>query len=96
MNISLKLFLFVSLIVIGLSVNAQSTNKVSDSLAIKTSKTNTIKDLDTEESLKYMGNELLIELKKRLHISSEEEEKKEEKPDEKIRFNLFGLRIEKN
>ena len=96
MNISLKLFLFGLLIAFGCSVNAQSLSQKTDSSGVKTADNSTIKDLDTEESLKYMGNELLFELKKRLHISTEEEEKKEEKPDEKIRFNLFGLRIEKN
>lgn len=53
------------------------------------------KELDTEESFKYMGAELLFQLKKRLHLTSEEEEKEKSKKKEKVSVTFFGIKIER-
>ena len=54
-------------------------------------------DLDTEESLKYMGSELFFQVKKRLHLTTEEEEKEKEKEKQKrpVSFNILGIKIER-
>lgn len=51
--------------------------------------------LDTEESLKYIGNQLLFQMKKRLNLTTKEEEEKESKSIENKKFSLFGIEIEK-
>tara|TARA_B100000965_G_C19481852_1_gene708918 strand:- start:269 stop:547 length:279 start_codon:yes stop_codon:yes gene_type:complete len=52
-------------------------------------------ELDTEESIKYVSNSLWFELKKRLHLTSEEEEKKQQKEkSKKLVLNIAGIRIE--
>lgn len=51
--------------------------------------------LDTEDSFKFLGNELLFQVKKRLNLTTEEEEKKQVKSSENKKFSFFGIEIEK-
>jgi hypothetical protein len=55
--------------------------------------------LDTDESLKFMGERLLFQMRKRLHLVDETELKAEEKKKEKskdVKFSIFGITIEKD
>jgi hypothetical protein len=51
--------------------------------------------LDTEESFKFLGNQLLFQVKKRLNLTTEEEEKKQSKSTENKKFSFFGIEIER-
>ena len=65
-------------------VTADSTEKVSD------------KELNTNESISYMGDKLLFQVRKRLHLTTEEEEKKaQEKKSKKVKLSFLGIVIEK-
>lgn len=91
----LSLIIFTTFVI---GIKAQSTT--TGSLASTTDSTKTIqkKNLDTEESLKYIGSELFFQVKKRLHLTSEEEEKKALKTKEekkKVKLNIFGITIER-
>lgn len=51
--------------------------------------------LDTEESIKFLGNQLLFQVKKRLNLTTEEEEKQQDKSAENKKFSFFGIEVEK-
>ena len=81
-------------------VSAQSNSPVKQEKVTPPIVTTTQKqELDTEESLEYMGTELLFQLKKRLHLTTEEEEKEKEeirkKNKKKLTFNILGIKIER-
>ncbi|MEQ8910035.1 MAG: hypothetical protein RIC95_12630 [Vicingaceae bacterium] len=57
------------------------------------------KVLDTDESIKYMSNRLMFQVKKRLHLLDEGEDAEEKKEREKakdVKFSIFGITIEKD
>lgn len=52
--------------------------------------------MDTDESLRYMSNLLLFEVKKRLNLTSKEEEIKAAKEkNKKVRMSIGGIVIER-
>lgn len=54
---------------------------------------------DTAETLDYMSSRMFFQLKKRLHLTDEEDEQKEQaekKVAEKAKFTIFGIKIEKH
>ena len=79
---------------------AQSASNSSDSLALKVKpivkKVIATEDMDTEESLKYVGGQLFFQLKKRLHLTDELEEKEQAKSKKAKKLTFFGIEIERN
>lgn len=61
-----------------------------------TKTTQKVEELDTEESLEYMGSALLFQVKKRLNLTTKEEEDAEKKKKKATHFNIFGIKIEQN
>lgn len=92
MKKTILLFSFGLFFLLGNRASAQSATDSTKTLVAQNVST---KELDTEESFKYMGSELLFQLKKRLHLTTEEEEKQKEKKKEKVAINLFGIKIER-
>jgi|GEM_PF-1809104 len=93
----LFLFLGFSQQGFGQSV-AEGEKEVKKNVELKdnTSDTTIEEDLDTQESLKYVGNRLLFQVKKRLHLTTEEEEESEKKKKKKkVKLNIFGIEVEK-
>ncbi len=76
------LSLFFVMGVSSTSICAQSTDKEATASTAKPIKKAVVKPvpvkkttLDTEESFKFLGNQLLFQVKKRLNLTTEEEEK---------------------
>ena len=101
---SIAIFVLLLCLSVSFSTAAQSTpavtqkkdspQEVLDNAAINAAKKET---LDTEESLKYVGNRLLFQLRKRLHLTTEEDkasEKGEKK--KKVKLSIFGIEVEKS
>ena len=86
---------FVILSLSGLNSYGQTTDstKTNSDLAIASSTTK--ESLDTEDSIEYLGGELLFQLRKRLHLTSEEEEKAKSKKKKKVVLNFGGIKIER-
>ena len=79
------------------SLLAQSTTEQpTDSVKAPVVIDNPKEELDTEESLKYMGGQLLFQVRKRLNLTTEEEEKKAAKEKKVKTFNILGIRIERD
>lgn len=80
-----------------MSSKAQTNSSGDLSSANDTLIKNQKANLDTEESLKYIGSELLFQVKKRLHLTTEEEEKQKEqqKGKKSVVFNILGIKIER-
>ncbi|MBR9833045.1 hypothetical protein [Acidiluteibacter ferrifornacis] len=76
-----------------LAVNSDTTQTIaSDQKKIKES----TPIMDTDESLRYMSNLLLFEVKKRLNLTSKEEEIKAAKEkNKKVRMSIGGIVIER-
>ncbi|MFT6166365.1 MAG: hypothetical protein ACJAV5_001198 [Vicingaceae bacterium] len=51
--------------------------------------------LDTEESFKFLGNQLLFQVKKRLNLTTENEEKSQSKSSSNKKFSFFGIEVER-
>ncbi len=87
------------------SVYAQSTKKETTSptaapvkkVVTKPTVPNktTLDTLDTEESFKFLGNQLLFQVKKRLNLTTEEEEKNQSKSNSNKKFSFFGIEVER-
>jgi len=101
---SLAIFVLLLCLSASISTAAQSTHAVTqkkenpqevlDSTANKAAKKET---LDTEESLKYVGNRLLFQLRKRLHLTTEEDEVEEKgQKKKKVKLSIFGIEVEKS
>ncbi|KAA3643674.1 MAG: hypothetical protein DWP98_12980 [Bacteroidetes bacterium] len=89
-----KLLPFLALFLLSYIVNAQS--KVpSDSLKTSQAKKTEIKELDTNESLKYLSSKLWFQMKKRLHLTTKEEEEAELKKQEKVSLTFGSLKVER-
>tara|TARA_B110000046_G_scaffold63181_1_gene70616 strand:+ start:31909 stop:32244 length:336 start_codon:yes stop_codon:yes gene_type:complete len=52
--------------------------------------------LDTEESFKFFGNQLLFQVKKRLNLNTKEEEKKQSMSSSNKKFSFFGIEVERD
>lgn len=75
--------------------NAQSSTP-SDTVKASTPKLNTSKsEMDTEASMKYVGNQLWFQLRKRLHLTDEVEEKEQAKKEKAKKLSFFGIEIER-
>lgn len=86
-----------------------STSLYAQSVAPKGTETNsgTIKEeitkpkapkkaaLDTEESFKFLGNQLLFQVKKRLKLATEAKEKKQSKSTVNKKFSFWGIEVER-
>jgi len=84
------------------SVYAQSTKKETTSPTAAPVKKVVTKPtvpnkttLDTEESFKFLGNQLLFQVKKRLNLTTEEEEKNQSKSNSNKKFSFFGIEVER-
>ena len=90
----LRYILFFTLLIGFGIVTAQNSSVIlkEDSIKIKPVKA----VLDTEESLKYIGNQLLFQVKKRLNLTSKEEEKKQSKSATNKKFSFFGIEVERD
>ena len=51
--------------------------------------------LDTEESFKFLGNQLLFQVKKRLNLTTAEDDKKQSKSSVNKKFSFFGIEVER-
>ena len=49
-----------------------------------------------EESFKFLGNQLLFQVKERLNLTMEEEEKKQSKSNSNKKFSFFGIEVERD
>ena len=77
------------------SVNAQTKNMVDSSAATQSKEIPKEKKvLDTNESLKYMGSKLWFQMKKRLNLTTKEEEEAEIKKREQVTLSIGSLKIE--
>lgn len=69
-----------------------ATNTV---LAQRSQEEEEVLNLDTEESIEYLGDELWFQIKKRLHLTSkEEEEEQQKKKKKKVALSIGGIKIE--
>lgn len=100
---SLAIFGLFLLLCVAQSAKAQSPNSLKKEAALKetpaamdAAEENSEESLDTEESLKYVGNRLLFQVKKRLHLTTEEDEEEEKsEKKKKVKLNIFGIEVEK-
>ncbi|MBL7982747.1 MAG: hypothetical protein JNL52_13175 [Flavobacteriales bacterium] len=51
-------------------------------------------ELDTGESLTYMGRKLWFEMKRRLNLTTEEEEKAQKAEERNVRLKLGGIQVQ--
>jgi len=54
----------------------------------------TTQELDTGESLTYMGRKLWFEMKRRLNLTTEEEEKAQKAEERNVRLKLGGIQVQ--
>jgi len=54
------------------------------------------KSLDTGESLGFMGKSLWFEVRRRLNLTTEAEEKKHKEETKEVKLKVGGLRVEKS
>lgn len=90
------LFCFSLAFAASISAKAQSAANKNTELVVKKAEKPSEINLDTEESIKYVGSEILFQLKKRLHLSSEAEEEKKDTKKKKVALSFFGIKIEKD
>ncbi|MFT6945847.1 MAG: type VI protein secretion system component VasK [Vicingaceae bacterium] len=83
-------------------LNAQSSNSTPLKNATKVVNPSTQQaknpvktTLDTEESLRYLGSQLLFQMKKRLNLTTFEEEKKQSNSSKNKKFSFFGIKVER-
>tara|TARA_R110002111_G_scaffold18916_1_gene46135 strand:- start:261 stop:575 length:315 start_codon:yes stop_codon:yes gene_type:complete len=86
----------------SISLHAQSAEKEKTTNLKKPINKDLIKEvipqkttLDTEDSFKFLGNQLLFQVKKRLNLTSEEEEKSQSKSSANKKFSFFGIEVER-
>lgn len=54
------------------------------------------KTMDTGESIGFMGKSLWFEVRRRLNLTTEEEEKKHKEETKQVKMKVGGLRVEKS
>tara|TARA_R110002049_G_scaffold251627_5_gene426037 strand:+ start:11572 stop:11865 length:294 start_codon:yes stop_codon:yes gene_type:complete len=96
----IRFLFFLLFIGTGLSSKAQKPASAKDTSAVKTitksKATASTPIMDTDESLKYMGSMLFFEVKKRLNLTSKEEEILAAKEkNKKVRMSIGGIVIER-
>lgn len=96
----MRFFFFLLFIGIGFASKAQKLIQPQDTTEIIATpkKQIAVKEpiMDTDESLKYMGGLLFFEVKKRLNLTSKEEEAAAEKEkNKKVRMSIGGIVIER-
>lgn len=94
----IRYILFLLFIGLSFTTKAQKTTQSSDSTENKVvlKKVSTTPVMDTDESLKYMGSLLLFEVKKRLNLTSKDEELAAAKEkSKKVRLSIGGIVIER-
>lgn len=100
----IRLLLVLTLLIYCQELDAQSnTTETKQEFAAKnrdnSKEEEPKKVLDTDESIKYMGDRLMFQVKKRLHLLDEKEEETEKEEREKakdVKFSIFGITIEKD
>ncbi len=96
----IRFVVFLLFTVYTLSTTAQqatvSKDTAAQTVAIKSRQPKVEPIMDTDESLKYMGGLLLFEVKKRLNLTSREEELKAmAAKNKKVRLSIGGIVIER-
>lgn len=96
----IRYILFLLFIGLSFTTKAQKTTQSSDStenkVVLKKISTTPTPVMDTDESLKYMGGLLLFEVKKRLNLTSKDEELAAAKEkSKKVRLSIGGIVIER-
>lgn len=95
-------------LLINQDISAQSTSPKKQAKQVdQTVKQTLVKDeakseevtYDTGETINYLGSRMAYQLKKRLHLTDETDEKAEQKAKKKAakgKFSIFGIEIEKH
>lgn len=77
------------------SFESKAQSKQTDSTIVKPKpQVEQQKTLDTKESISYLGSKLMFQVKKRMNLTSEDEEKAEEKKSKKVALSFLGIKIE--
>lgn len=86
----------VALMTTGLAVHAQvSTTPSATSATTKPAATTGTPQPAQEESITYLGRKLWFEVKRRLNLTTEEEEEKNARDQQSVNVKLGGIRVQR-
>jgi hypothetical protein len=86
----------VAVMVAGLGGRAQtSTAQVPSTAAAKPASTTAAPQPAQEESIAYLGRKLWFEVKRRLNLTTEEEEEKNTRDQQAVNVKLGGIRVQR-
>jgi len=84
-------FILAGTLQVSAQTSAQPSKAVPNPKAIPAS--SPAKSMDTGESLGFMGKSLWFEVRRRLNLTTEEEEKKHKEEAKELKLKVGGLRI---
>lgn len=81
----------------GTTMAQSATTKEADATAPKqeaTAKASEVKDLDTGDSIIYLGKKLWFEMRKRLNLTDAAEEQARKQEDAQVRLKVGGVKVD--